>query len=64
VTRKQVEEKRVYFYLAYTSTLLFITKGSQGRNLEAGVDAEARLGAVYWFVYCLVFRGLPRITSL
>jgi hypothetical protein len=30
MTRKQVEEERVYS--AYTSTLLFITKGSQDRN--------------------------------
>ena len=41
----QVKDKRVY--LAYTSTLLFITEGSQvrkskqGRNLEAGADVEA-----------------------
>jgi hypothetical protein len=30
MTKKQVEEKRVYF--ACTSTLLFITKGSQDWN--------------------------------
>jgi len=30
MTKKQVGEERVY--LAYTSTLLFITKGSQDRN--------------------------------
>jgi hypothetical protein len=30
MTKKQVREKRVYS--AYTSTLLFITKGSQDRN--------------------------------
>jgi hypothetical protein len=30
MTKKQVEEERVYS--AYTSTLLFITKGSQDRN--------------------------------
>jgi hypothetical protein len=30
MTKKQIEENRVY--LAYTSTLLFITKGSQDRN--------------------------------
>jgi hypothetical protein len=45
VTKRQVGEERVYS--AYTCTLLFITKGSfgqelkQGRNLEAGADAEA-----------------------
>jgi hypothetical protein len=46
MTKKQVGEDRVY--LAHTSTLLFITKGSQRRNLEAGVAAEAMKG------YCLV----------
>jgi hypothetical protein len=30
MTKKQVEEERVYS--AYTSTLLFITKGSQDQN--------------------------------
>jgi hypothetical protein len=47
MTKKQVGEERVYS--AYTSTLLFITKGSQdknseGRNLEAGAYAEAMEG--------------------
>jgi hypothetical protein len=54
MTKKQVGEERVY--LAYTSILLFITKGSQDRNsrsknLEwecgAGADAEAMEGC-YW----------------
>ena len=40
MTKKQFGEERVYS--AYTSTLLFITKGSQGRNLEAGVNVEAK----------------------
>jgi hypothetical protein len=31
-------------YLAYTSIFLFIMKGNQGRNLEAGADAEAMEG--------------------
>jgi hypothetical protein len=39
MTKKQVGEKRVY--LAYDSISLFFIKGSQGRNLEAGADAEA-----------------------
>ena len=41
--------------LAYTSLLLFMTKGSQyrnsnraGTNLEAGADAEATEGAADW----------------
>jgi hypothetical protein len=41
--------------LAYASTLLFIIGGwnlgqelKQGRNLEAGMDAEAMEGAAYW----------------
>jgi hypothetical protein len=49
MTKKQVGEKRVYS--AFTSTLLFIIKESQdgqeltqGRNLEAGADAEAMEG--------------------
>lgn len=32
MTKRQVEEERVY--LAFTSTLLFITEGSQERNLR------------------------------
>jgi hypothetical protein len=49
---KAVGEKRVYS--AYKSTSLSITEGSQelqqGRNLEAGTDAEAMEGrsAAYW----------------
>jgi len=45
MTKKQVGEERVYS--AYTSTLLFITKGSQegnSRSQEAGADAEAMEG--------------------
>jgi hypothetical protein len=37
--QKQLREERVY--LAYTSTALFIIAESQGKNLEAGADAEA-----------------------
>ena len=40
--QKQVGEERVY--LAYASTLEFITKGSQDRNLEAEADAEVMEG--------------------
>ena len=36
--KKQVGEET---YLAYTSISLFIIKGYQGRNLEAGADAVA-----------------------
>jgi hypothetical protein len=45
MTKKQIGEERVY--LAYTSTLLFITKGSQdwkSSRSEAGADAEAMEG--------------------
>jgi hypothetical protein len=45
MTKKQVGEERVYS--AYTSTLLFITKGSQDctqAGQEAGADAEAMEG--------------------
>jgi hypothetical protein len=57
---KQVGER---VYLAYTSTSLFIIKGSQNRNssrnLEAGADAEAMEGAAYWFAS----RGLLSLLS-
>jgi hypothetical protein len=45
MTKKQVGEERVYS--AYTSILLFITKGSQDWNStgqKAGADAEAMEG--------------------
>jgi hypothetical protein len=48
MTKKQAGKERVYS--AYTSMLLFVTKGSQdcnslqARNLEAGADAEAMDG--------------------
>jgi hypothetical protein len=44
MTKKQVEEERVYS--AYTSTLMLITKGTQAGQ-KAGVDAEAMEGC-YW----------------
>jgi hypothetical protein len=43
MTKKQIGEERVN--PAYTSTLLFITKGSQDWNLEAGADAETMEGS-------------------
>jgi hypothetical protein len=52
MTKKQVGEERVFS--AYTSTLLFITKGSQDWNQagqEAGADAEAMEGCSYWLAY-------------
>jgi hypothetical protein len=39
MTKKQVGEERVY--LAYTSTLLFITKEVSQAGQKAGADAEA-----------------------
>ena len=49
MTKKQVGEERVYS--AYTSILLFITKeartGTQAGQ-EAGADAEAMEGFLYW----------------
>ena len=53
MTKKQVGEERVY--LAYTSTLLFITKAGQ----EAGAEAEAM--EKYYLLACF-FIG-PRTTS-
>ena len=60
--QKQLGEERVY--LAYTSTLKFITEGSQDRNsnrlgnLEAGADAAAMDGgaAAYWLAQLLSCR--------
>jgi hypothetical protein len=52
MTKKQVGEERVYS--AYTSTLLFITKGSQDRNSHrAGTWRQELMqrpwrGAAYW----------------
>ena len=61
MTKKQVGEERVY--LAYTSTLLFITKGSQDWNSHrAGTWRQELLqrpwrGAAYWL-------ALPDLLSL
>ena len=52
VPKKEVEEERVYS--AYTSTLLFITKGSQDRNSSRAGTWRQKLiqrpwrGAAYW----------------
>jgi len=52
----QVEQERVYS--VYTSILLFITKGSQDRNLEAGANEEAMEGC------CLLSYSLSYLLSL
>jgi hypothetical protein len=46
-THRQLGKERVYFML-YFSRKQSLTEGSQGRNLEAGADAEAMEGAAYW----------------
>jgi len=49
MTKKQVGEERVYS--AYTSTLLFITTGSQDGNSPTGQEPGGRSscrGAAYW----------------
>jgi hypothetical protein len=52
MTKRQVREERVYS--AYTSTLLFITKGSQDRNSHRVGTWRQELmqrpmrGAAYW----------------
>ena len=46
MTQRQVEDGKGY--LAYMSTMLFITEASQDRNMEAGDDAEAMEGAAHW----------------
>jgi hypothetical protein len=61
MTKKLVGKERVYS--AYTSTLLFITRGSQdrnstqGRNLEAGADAEAMEGC--YLLACFPWLAQP-----
>jgi hypothetical protein len=59
MTKKPIGEERVFS--AYTSTLLFITKGrqelTQSRNLEAGADAEAMEG-------CCLLACFPRLAQL
>jgi hypothetical protein len=53
MTKRQVGEERVYW--AYTSTLLFITKGVRTgtqAGQEAGADAEAMEG-------CSLMAGFP-----
>ena len=54
--------------MAYTSILLSIIRGNQsaqelkqGRNLEAGVDAEAMEGTTYWLAQStfLYIPGMP-----
>jgi hypothetical protein len=58
MTEKQVGEERVYS--AYTSTLNSGQELPQGRNLEAGADAEAMEGC------CLLdcFPGLVQLVFL
>jgi hypothetical protein len=57
MTKKQVGEERVY-YSAYTSTLLFITKGTGTQaGQEAGADAEAMEG-------CFLLACFPWIAQL
>lgn len=57
LTEKQVRAERVYSK-AHTSILLFFTEGSQGRNLEAGADAETvEGGAVSWLVHPAFYRA-------
>ena len=52
MTKKQIGEERVY--LAYTSTLMFITKGSQDKNSHRAETLKQELmqrpwrGAAYW----------------
>jgi hypothetical protein len=56
MTKKQVGDKRIY--LAYTSILLFITKGSQDRTQagqKAGADAEAM--ERYYLLVCFLIAG-------
>ena len=49
MTQRQVEDGKGY--LAYMSTMLFITEASQDRNMEAGADAEAMEGCCLWLAW-------------
>jgi hypothetical protein len=60
ITKKQVGEERVYS--AYTSILLFITKGSQigtQAGQEAGADAEAMEGC--YLLACFPWLAQPAL---
>lgn len=49
--QKRFKEEGVYFVLqlsSHISSLREVRAGAQGRNLEAGVKAEARKSAAYW----------------
>jgi hypothetical protein len=68
-TKKQIGEERVY--LAYTSTLLFVTKevrtGTQAGQ-EAGADAEPWSDVLYWLaspglLSLLSYRTQPRLPA-
>jgi hypothetical protein len=51
MTKNKVGEKRIY--LAYSSTLLFITKGSElkrGSRMDVGPDTVAMKGTAFWIV--------------
>jgi hypothetical protein len=63
MTKKQVGEERVY--LAYTSTLLFITKGSQDWNSHREGTWRQELMQRPWrdAVYWLAFPGLLSLLS-
>jgi hypothetical protein len=63
MTKKQVGEERVYS--AYTSTLLFITKGSQGRNSHRAGTWRQELMQRPWrdVLYWLASPGLLSLLS-
>jgi hypothetical protein len=65
MTKKQIEEGRVYS--AYTSKLLFITRGSQDRNSSrSGADIEAMEDVTYCLLPLACSAGFliePKTTS-
>jgi hypothetical protein len=63
MTKKQVGEERVYS--AYTSTLLFITKGSQDRNSHRAGNWRQELKQRPWRgdAYWLALHGLLSLLS-
>jgi hypothetical protein len=48
MTKKQVGEERQHIHIAVHHQRKLGLKIAQGRNLEAGADAEAMEGAAYW----------------
>ena len=64
---KESDQKQLEVYLAYTSLLQLINEKSQGktqgRNLEAGTEAENMWNTAYWLALHGFVRLLPYTTQ-